>query len=452
MKTIAVLTLAAASVHAAGVRAGVGRTDITPEGPILMSGYANRTHPSTGIRQRLWAKALAIDAGGGRTVIVSTDLIGFPREVSDDIAARVKRQYGIERARLLLNSSHTHTGPVVWPNLSTMFAPSPDEERTLHEYAARLTTQIVSIIGQAIAELSPAELSYGAGQAGFAMNRRQAAAAGMRIGVNPSGPADHEVPVLKVTGPDGRLRAVLFAYTCHNTTLTGDFYELSGDYAGYAEAQLEADHPGATAMFLQLAAGDQNPEPRTTVELAERHGQELAKAVDTVLAGSMRPVRGPVRAAYVTTTLAFAPRPRSDYEADVANPKSSPSLVRRAKKMLAAIDAGHPITETSYPVQALRFGKDLTLLALGGEVVVDYDLRAKREFPGEPLIVAAYSNDVMCYIPSERVLKEGGYEAVDNLIYYGQPGPFAPGVEERVFTAIRDAMKKVGRVPAPPAR
>ena len=105
----------------------------------------------------------------------------------------------------------------------------------------------------------------------------------------------------------------------------------------------------------------------------------------------------------------------------------------------------HPVTEGSYPVQAIRFGRDLTLVALGGEAVVDYDLRARREYPGEPLIVAAYSNSVMCHIPSERVLREGGYEAVDNMIYYGQPGPFAAGVETRVFDAIHEAMKKVGR-------
>lgn len=109
------------------------------------------------------------------------------------------------------------------------------------------------------------------------------------------------------------------------------------------------------------------------------------------------------------------------------------------------IFAGDPVRETPYPVQAIRFGKALTLLALGGEVVVDYDLRAKREYTGEPLIVAGYSNAVMCYIPSERVLREGGYEPLDSLVYYGQPGPFAADVEGRVFDAVHAVMKKVGR-------
>jgi hypothetical protein len=411
-----------------------------------MSGYASRNHPSEGVRQSLWARALVIEAApGGRVVIVSTDLVGLPAEVSAEVAARVLRQFGIERARLVLNSTHTHTGPVVLPALATMFDGPPAEEAKLREYAARLVDDLVSVIGKAIADLSPAEVSYGRGEVGFAINRREPTPTGVKIGLNPNGPGDHQVPVLKVTAPDGRLRAILFAYACHNTTLGGDFYQLTGDYAGFAEARLESDYPGATALFMELCGGDQNPNPRNTLVLAEQHGETLAAEVRRVLAGSLSPVRAPLRVAYVVTSLPFAPRQRAEFEADLKNPKASGSLVRRARKMIDAIDSGHPVRDVSYPVQAIRFAKDLTLLALGGEVVVDYDLRAKREYPGGPLIVAGYSNAVMGYIPSERILREGGYEAVDNLIYYGQPGPFAPGVEARVFDAIHKAMKKVGR-------
>jgi hypothetical protein len=411
-----------------------------------MSGYANRNHPSTGVRQPLWARALALESGsGGRLVIVATDLIGLPAEIADEVAARARRQFGIERSRLLLNSSHTHTGPVVWPGLATMFDLPPDQEPKLRQYAARLVGDLVSTIGKAIQDLSPAVVSYGFGEAGFAMNRREPGATGIKIGLNPSGPSDHQVPVVLVTSPDGRKRAILFAYACHNTTLTGDFYQISGDYAGFAEANLENEYAGATALFLALCGGDQNPQPRNTIELAEQHGAELAAAVDRVLNGSLLALNGALRTSYVVTRLTFAPRPRSVYQADLENPKSTAAMRRRAQRMLSAIDAGHPVLATPYPVQAVRFGKDLTLLALGGEAVVDYALRARREYPGEALIVAAYSNAVMCYIPSERVLAEGGYEVVDNMVYYGQPGPFAPGVEDRVFQAIRQAMKKVGR-------
>ena len=442
MKTALLLWLGAAPMFSAGLRAGAARIDITPSHPIWMSGYASRNHPSTGVRQPLFARALAIDDGRTRTVIVTTEVVGLPAELADRVAARAQSQFGIERARLVLNSTHTHTGPVVWPNLGTMFSLSADEESKLRDYSAQLADKLVAVIGQAISDLAPAQLSAGFGAVGFAMNRREPTANGIKIGVNPKGPTDHEVPVIRVAAADGRVRAILFAYACHNTTLGGDFYELTGDYAGFAAAALESEYPGAVALFMILCAGDQNPEPRGTIELAERHGRDLAAEVRRVLAGRMMPLDGPVRAAWLVTTLPFAPRSRTDYEADLANPKASGPLQRRAQLML-----DHPVRETAYPVQAIRFAKELTLIALGGEAVVDYDLRAKREYPGERLIVAAYSNSVMCYIPSERVLREGGYEAVDNLVYYGQPGPFAPGVEQRVFDAIHKVMQSVGRRP-----
>jgi neutral ceramidase len=410
-----------------------------------MSGYASRNRASEGVIAPLYARALAIEGSGGRVVIVSTDIIGLPADVAAEVASRARKEFGVERARLLLNSSHTHTGPVIRTGLASMFNLPPGEEARLREYSVKLVDNLVAAIGKSIADLAPAEIAYGSGRAEFAMNRREPTAKGMRIGTNPSGPRDPDVPVIRVTAPDGRLRAVLFAYACHNTTLTGDTYRISGDYAGFAEARLERAHPGATAMFLELCGADQNPEPRGTVELAQRHGEQMAAEVDRVIGGKLQPLGGPVRAAYVVTSLAFAPHPRAEYEAEANNPKAPPAALHRARTMLKAMDSGHPIRETPYPVQTIRFGSGLTLVALGGEVVVDYALRAKREYPGEPLVVAGYSNDVMCYIPSERVLKEGGYEAADSMMYYGQPGSFAPGVESRVFEAIHTAMKRVGR-------
>src|ERR1700694_5529132 len=218
------------------LRAGTPRVDITPKGPIWMSGYADRKHPSEGVLHPLWAKALAIeDDKHGRVVIVTTDLIGLPRAITDAVAARVQSQFGLARTRLLLNSSHTHTGPVVRPNLMTMFDLGEEDKERVTVYSRELTDNLVSVIGAAIGDLAPAQLSYGFGQAHFAVNRREPTPKGVKIGVNPSGPTDPTVPVIRVTASDGSLKAILFAYACHNTTLTGQFYQLSGDYAGFAQ-------------------------------------------------------------------------------------------------------------------------------------------------------------------------------------------------------------------------
>ena len=435
-----------AALAAADFTAGVARVKITPDGPIWMSGYAARKHPSEGILTDLWAKALALESTpGGRVVIVTTDVIGLPRPISELVAARVEKQYGLERARLLLNSSHTHSGPVLRANLSAMYDLSPEDDRRMNEYSQKFTDALVSVVGAALGDLQPAQLFYGVGRAGFAINRRERTPKGFRIGLNPQGPGDPEVPVLRVTTPDGQLRAVLFGYACHNTTLGGDFYQINGDYAGFAQLAFETAHAGAAAMFMELCGADQNPNPRGKVEHAEQYGKTLAAEVDRVQSGQLKRVRGPIRAAFQVIDLAFAPHTRETFEQRLNDP--NPARVKNARLMLKAYDEGRPIRRTPYPVQAVRFGKDLTMVALGGEVVVDYALRAKKEFSHtrEPLVVAGFSNDVMCYIPSLRVLQEGGYEPVDSMLYYGQPGPFAEDVEERIFTTLGKVLKRVGR-------
>jgi hypothetical protein len=322
-----------------------------------------------------------------------------------------------------------------------MFALRPEDRQITEDYSRKLADDLFTVIGAALGRLAPAQISYGVGKAHFAVNRREPTAQGMRIGVNPSGPVDPDVPVIGVTAADGTLLAVLFGYACHNTSLTGQFYELSGDYAGFAQLNIERAHPGATAMFLMLCGGDQNPNPRSKLELAEQHGRTLAGEVDRVLRSALTPVKPAIRAAFQNIDLAFAFRTRESFESELTD--ANPARVRRAQAMLKAYDGRHPIRQTLYPIQAIRFGNVLTILALGGEVVVDYSLRAKREYPGN-LIAAGYSNDVMSYIPSQRVLREGGYEAVDSMIYYGQPGPYAEDVEDRIFDGIHRVMKAVG--------
>jgi hypothetical protein len=443
MYRILFVVAATASMFPAEYKAGVARVRITPEAPIWMSGYASRNHPSEGVSQDLWAKALAIEDGKrNRVVIVTTDLIGLPRAVGDEIAARCAKEHGLDRAHLILNSSHTHTGPVIGSMLVTMWDLPADQTRAIQQYTRTLVDKIVQAVGSAVQDLSPAEVALGTGEVGFAMNRREFTPKGVRLGVNPSGPVDHTVPVLRITATDGRLRVVLFGYACHNTTFNGDMYKISGDYAGFAEATVETQHPGATAMFLMLCGGDQNPQPRGTEALAEQHGHELAAAVEDVLKENLAKVSGTIRAAFFTTELPLAPYTRDDFEA-MKNDRA-PQRRRLAEATLKAFDERRAIHTVAYPAQAIRFGKVVTLVALGGEVVVPYALELKREYPREQLIVAGYSNDVMCYIPTARMLKEGGYEPVDSMVYYGFPAPFASEVEDRVLDAARMVLKRVG--------
>ena len=427
-------------------KAGVARKVITPTESVWMSGYAARTKPSEGVVHDLWAKALTLEnAQGRRVVIVTIDLIGLPREVSEAIAARVKKKYGLERGQLVLNTSHTHSGPMVWSNLESLFDGDARDRQRLIDYRQRLIDAIVETVGASLADLSPATLAVGHGTAGFAANRRVPTEKGFVFGVNPAGPVDHDVPVLKVAGPDGKLRAVLFGYACHNTTLGANCYKINGDYAGFAQIDLEKAHPGATAMFLQLCGADQNPQPRGTMELAEKHGKELADAVGRVLDGPMKPVQPAIHTVYEEVKLELAHKDRTAFEQEA---KSNDRYRRdRAKTILTALDAGRDVWHVSEPVQIVGLGDKLALVALGGEVVVDYSLRLKREYPQTDLIVAGYTNEVMCYIPSRRVLREGGYEPDSSMIYYGKAGPFAENVEETLISACRRLLARTGVKP-----
>jgi neutral ceramidase len=418
------------------IHAGTARVDITPDLPFPLSGYASRTAPATNITHSLAARALALtDDHRGRIVIVTADLIGIPATICAAAAKRIEDATGWTRSEILFNASHTHGGPVVGSNLRVMFDLNPEEEARVRAYADNLVLQLSDVAIQAIAQLNPAQVAFGQGQVDFAVNRREPTSTGVRLGVNPDGPTDHSVPVLRIAAPDGTLRAVMFGYACHNTTLGGDCFSVHGDYTGEALLALEAAIPDATALFLMLCGGDQNPHPRGTFELATQHGQALAREVLRVLRTELQPLAPPIRTAFDTLQLNFAAHTRDTFVAEAGS--DHVFRQRRARLMIEAYDRGEPVRQLAYPIQAVQLGSQLTILALAGEVVVDYAHRARREFDVPNLIVAGYCNDVACYIPTRRILAEGGYEPDLSMIYYAQPGPLADDVEETIFDGLR---------------
>jgi neutral ceramidase len=423
-------------------RAGTARVDITPELPFWLTGYASRNAPATNITHRLSARALALtDSAQGRVVIVTADLIGIPAAICEAAAARIAATTGWSRDEVMFNASHTHGGPVVGANLEVMFDLGPEERARVQAYAEKLVVQLSQVACRAIAEFEPARISYGQGQAGFAANRREPAEGGIRLGVNPAGPVDHAVPVLRVDRLDGRLQSVLFGYACHNTTLGGDCYTVHGDYTGEALRVLDESLPDATSLFLTLCGGDQNPYPRGTFDLAVQHGQTLAREVERVLRTDLVKLAPPIRTGFDILQLDFAPHTRETFVAEAAS--DHVFRQRRARLMLEAYDRGRPVRQLEYRIQAVQFGTQLTLLGLAGEVVVDYAHRARREFAVPNLVVAAYCNDVPCYIPTRRMLGEGGYEPEASMIYYGQPGPMEENVEDAIFEGLHRLLNRL---------
>jgi neutral ceramidase len=429
------------------MRAGLAKVVITPERSIWLSGYANRTKPSEGKLHDLYAKALAIaDDDGNRMVLVTADILGFTRELSEAITERATKEYGLSRDQVMLNASHTHTGPVVRGNLVGAYQLNAEQATRIYEYSQFLQDRILWVIGQALKDMSLAKLSLGRGTGTFAINRREVTETGaIKIGLNQKGVVDHDVPVLMIETKRERLRGVVFGYACHNTTLTGEHYQLSGDYAGFAQAELEQKHPGTVAMFVMGCGADINPNPRSSLPIAQQHGAALAAVVDKVLEGKLSGIEGSLKTAFDRVMLPFATPPsKEEFEKRLTD--TNVFKKKHAERMLARlIRDGRLPTEYAYPIQIFQIGKDFTLIGLAGEVVTDYALRLKQEFGADGLWVAGYTNEVMAYIPSARMFSEGGYEVVDSMIYYDQPCSWSPELEERIISKTRELAESVGR-------
>jgi hypothetical protein len=392
----------------------------------------------------LWAKALVVeDPSGTKAAIVTMDLCGIGRDLSAGIRKAIESKTGMGRDRVVLACSHTHCGPVVGSNLITMYRLDDAGREKVARYAESLAATIPDLVAEAAGRLEPATLAWETGRADFAVNRRnnkEADVPKLRERGALEGPVDHDVPVLRVDGPDGKPRAILFGYACHCTVLS--FYQFCGDYAGFAQIALEKANPGAQAMFVAGCGADQNPLPRRTVALAEQYGDQLADAVQRVLAGPLRPVSGALETSYEEIDLPFGAIPtRAQIEADAKS--ATLAVANRARRLLEVLDArGSLATSYPYPIEVWKLG-DLTWVFLGGEVVADYALRLKRNLGSSHTWVSGYSNDVMAYIPSLRVLREGGYEGATSMIYYGHPTSWGEPIEEDIVAAVvRLARKK----------
>lgn len=428
-------------------RAGVARVVITPEESMWMAGYGARDHASEGKLQDLHAKALALeDPSGRRLVLVTTDLVGLQARLTDPLAALLGKKHGLAREQILFTSSHTHCGPVLADADRVYYPLSSEQEEKVQRYTRRLKSQLAGVVDAALENLAPARLSWGKGKAEFAVNRREPTPRGIINGTNPAGPVDRDVPALRVDSTEGRLRAVAFGYACHNTTLS--FYQWSGDYAGYAQEYLEAAHPGAIALFFMGCGADANPLPRRTVELCQKYGRHLAEAVEEVLRGEMQAVTGRIRSGFARIDLPLDKIPTREQLESQAKAEASPAQ-RRGARLLQILDERGRFERTyPYPIEVWQLGSELTWVALGGEAVVDYSLRLKREL-GSATWVTSYANDVMAYIPSRRVLEEGGYEAtVFSARLAGSA--WAPEIEELIVRKARELVARVRRAGALP--
>ena len=431
------------TVAAGKWKVGVATADITPDENIWMAGYATRTQPAQGKMHALWVKALVLDDSTGyRTVWVSSDILGFPRAMADNIKAAVSRSLQVDKGQIVLNSSHTHSGPVLFDALQDIYPLHEGQQAKIDRYSEWLEQQVISTILKAASAMEPVLLQAGTGVTRFQVNRRNNPVSKLEMVTELKGPGDHAVSVISAKRPDGTVKAVMFSYACHPTVLDG--LEWSGDYSGVAQIELEKMYPGAVAMFFQGAAGDQNPLPRRTIPLAIQYGKELAVAVERVLEEEDLKVLSPLqRSAYKEVELPFSKTPTvADLDNEIHKDGNKTYRSQWARRLKERIAAGEQLeTSYSYPVQALMIGEQL-VISLAGEVVIEYAIGLKQRF-GTETFVLAYNNDVLGYIPSLKILKEGGYEGNTSQMVYGLPAKWDTSIEQLIYDACQSVVQEL---------
>ncbi|MDH5399006.1 MAG: neutral/alkaline non-lysosomal ceramidase N-terminal domain-containing protein [Cyclobacteriaceae bacterium] len=425
---------------------GVASVDITPESPMRLSGYGSRKTVFDSVEQKLWAKAMAIGTDEeGPSVIITLDLVGFPAVFAERLAYRVGHTSRVERKNLAITATHTHSGPETGALLNIFGRHlSGQELNQVVEYMMGLEDKVLGLVKEALANRQPSYINYSKGTASFAMNRRVIEDGKWTgFGQTPDGPVEHDLPLLHITDQKGRTRALLLNYACHGTTLMGDHNFVHGDWMGTAQEMIEKEFPGATAMVVIGCGADSNPQPRNEFKYVEQHGKAITDEVVRVIKKEKaRPVtQAP------TTTFKYFPLyydhvpSKKEYMAKAEQDNAEGLFARNS---LETLSRGGVIPDSyQYPLQVFSFGKELTMVFMGGEVVVDYVHRLKKELNNDDLWVNAYANDITCYIASERLFDEGGYEVDGSMHYYNKPSRFAKNTEDRIVAEIIRLINKL---------
>jgi hypothetical protein len=422
------------------VSVGVARVDITPTYPIRLNGFGFRRAESAGVRQTIWAKALAIGddhSGDGPVVLITADTLGIPDRLTRQLAEQLAAD-GLRPGRLAIMATHTHTAPMIHHVSPTLFGMPipPDHQTHIDRYSDELAAKLLEVARGALRDRRPSRLKWGIGQVGFAANRR-----------TKGGPVDHDLPLLAVYDMSDQLRAVWVNYACHCVTLSDNL--ISGDWAGYAQSEIERLHPGCTALVSIGCGADANPDSGVTgdrADIAQAQGVQIASEAKRLLSISLVSLASPIVSRQQRLRLPLAELPSRERWHELAARDGAVGF--HARTQLARLDRGEALlSEIEYPIQCWQFDGQLAMVFLPGEVVVDYALRLKRELDRHRLWINAYANHCPGYVPSERILREGGYEGGGAMVYYDIPGPYAAGLEQAIVDVVRQQVGPAFAVP-----
>lgn len=437
------------------MRFAVAKTAITPAMPVFLAGFASRDYKSAQVHDPIHVKTVLLEANK-RLLILAFDLIGGDRNFIKSLKGALFRHFGFGADEVLINFSHTHCSLYVTgddPDLSLRRGYySIDQEKwpeKQHEldyapdiaYYRFVEQAVVRSVARCLEELAEGELELAAGSSDVGVCRRLVQDGAVLWGPDPDAATDKALTVLRLSDTQGRCKGLLFSYGCHPTSIVSE--SLSAEFVGAACAVLEERYPGCTAVFLQGCGGEivaaktfgNGGKARGFAEMQEI-GDDLAGDVCRIAGNAVfRKIRCAFHTRLDEVKLYTQPTPLAAFTSVMLSPGSSEYQKQNAARVIEAVDTGSALQHLPMYIAVWELDADTRLVALEGEIPSGYGLMTKALFPRTDTIVLGYTNGVFTYVPTRRILDEGGYEA-EAYMYHGFRGPFVPEIEDIILGRI----------------
>ncbi len=388
------------------VRLGVSQVNITPEEPVLMSGYDARDTPSRGIHDELFASALYFESDQQGILVITADVIGFNAALADEIRQEIASAIDIPMDHIMLSAVHNHGGPSI-RTYSNDLPPSNEL------YLAGLREKLVRLSAEAAKDPEPFVMGIGKGSCSMNINRRaEFADGGIWLGRNQDGICDHEVGVVKFLDLSGELMAVFINWPCHATASGQDNYRITGDWPGAAARYIRAKAGQGTVVAVTAgASADINPiygpgDNFNEIEAVGYHvGKEAWEAVQQLPAYPVNSLKSAAASLNLPGKARGSDRfPRETYE---------------------------PGPDVDVRLQVIQAG-NLVLAGISGEVMTGIGMEIKEQSPFSGTFIVTHSNGASGYICTDRAYSEGGYEVQVSRLMPGAEGI----IKTRLLTMI----------------